>query len=171
MTICRTDQEPAISTDLMKIASLWQSRGLVIDCPRKAGWSQDFHFSKKNKQSLSFSTCISSPPLSRVLRALQWVLQCLVAGVVLLRNSSKNGVDPFSPSLGEILCFISMTCPSLTLHFFFHHSKPASLHLMQCTYSTFSFVSSVLFLQRDLDCPTAIIVCSSPPQKLNEKRV
>lgn len=85
----------------------------------KKGWLKPrFPFLKKNKQSLSFSTCISSPPLSRVLRALQWVPQCLVAGVVLLRNSSKNGVDPFSPSLGEILRFISMTCPSLILHFF-----------------------------------------------------
>ena len=91
------------STHLMKITSLWQSRGLVIDYQEKLAEAK-ISISQKNKQSLIFSTCISSPPFTQVLRALQSVLQCLAAWAMLLRSwgtATKLGLMHWVPVSGK----------------------------------------------------------------------
>lgn len=149
MIICPADQEPTMLTDLVKITSLWQSRGLVIDCPRKAGWSQDIHFSKNQTKFQFFHTYfqsspLTSPPLSPMSSAMRGLWCCAI------EKQQQNWGWPVQFQCGENITFyqhdMSTSHPSL----FSHHNKPRPFLLMQCSYRMFLFASSLLFLQCNL---------------------
>lgn len=110
------------------------------------------------------SSLLTSPPSSAVSSEMPGHWSCAV------EEWQQNWGWPIQSQCGENLTTYQYDMPT-PRPFFSRHNKAAPLLLVQCSCSTFLFVSSLPFLRLDLNSPATVILCSFPSQNLDEKRI